>query len=98
MARQTRHSDKSGKRLFSHRRLVADLVRLLGDPWVDDLDLDRLERLPAEHVAGGLRVRRADMPWWAPFKPGAGRPAGAGVMFHIEYLCLQAPYWNCIFI
>ena len=84
MARWIQHSDESGKRLFSHRRMVADLVRLLGDPWVGDLDLDRLERLPAEHVAGGLRVRRADMPWWAPFKPGAGRPAGAGVMFHIE--------------
>ena len=84
MARWIQHSDESGKRLFSHRRMVADLVRLLGDPWVDDLDLDRLERLPAEHVAGGLRVRRADLPWWAPFKLGAGRPAGAGVMFHIE--------------
>ena len=85
MARWIQHSDESGKRLFSHRRMVADLVRLLGDPWVGDLDLDRLERLPAEHVAGGLRVRRADLPWWAPFKPGAGRPAGTGVMFHIEF-------------
>ncbi len=85
MARWIRHSDESGKRLFSHRRMVADLVRLLGDPWVGDLDLDRLERLPAEHVADGLRVRRADLPWWAPFKPGAGRPAGTGVMFHIEF-------------
>ncbi len=99
MARQIRHSDKSGKRLFSHRRVVADLVRLLGDPWVDDLDLDRLERLPAEHVTDDLRARRADLPWWVPFRspqPGsarglpfankerAGWPAGAGVMFHIE--------------
>ena len=85
MARQIRHSDKSGKRLFSHRRVVADLVRLLGDPWVGDLDLDRLERLPAEHVTDDLRARRADLPWWAPFKPGAGWPAGAGVMFHLEF-------------
>ena len=84
MARQIRHSDKSGKRLFSHRRVVADLVRLLGDPWVDDLDLDRLERLPAEHVTDDLRARRADLPWWAPFKPSAGWPAGAGAMFHVE--------------
>ena len=100
MARQIRHSDKSGKRLFSHRRVVADLVRLLGDPWVGDLDLDRLERLPAEHVTDDLRARRADLPWWAPFRspqPGsarglplaskerAGWPAGAGVMFHLEF-------------
>ena len=82
MAQQIRHSDKAGKRLFAHRRVVADLVRLLGDSWVDDLD--RLERLPAEHVADNLRVRQADMSWWAPFKPGAGLPAGAGVLFHIE--------------
>ena len=84
MARRIRHSDKSGKRLFSHRRVVADLVRLLGDPWVDDVDLDRLERLPAEHVTDDLRARRADLPWWAPFKPNAGWPAGAGAMFHVE--------------
>ena len=76
MARHTRHSDPASKRLFSHRRMVADLVRLLGTDWVGDLDLDRLERLPAEHVADDLRTRLADMPWWAPFKEGGG-PAGA---------------------
>ena len=65
--------------------MAADLIRLLGDPWVDDLDLDRLERLPTEYVSNDLRTRRADLPWWAPFKPGTGRPAGAGVMFHIEF-------------
>ena len=85
MARHTQQSDQASKRLFSHRAVVAGLVRLLGDDWVDDLDLDRLERLPAEHVSDDLRTRRADLPWWAPFKPGAGRPAGAGVMFHIEF-------------
>ena len=85
MARQTQQSDQASKRLFSHRAVVAGLVRLLGDDWVGDLDLDRLERLPAEHVSDDLRTRRADLPWWAPFKPGAGRPAGAGVMFHIEF-------------
>ena len=84
MARQTKQSDKSGKRLFSHPRMVADLIRLLGGDWVDDLDFDKLERLPTEHVAENLRTRLADMPWWAPFKPGTGRPDGAGVLFHIE--------------
>ena len=86
MARQTKQSDKSGKRLFSHPRMVADLIRLLGGDWVDDLDFDKLERLPTEHVAENLRTRLADMPWWAPFKPGTGRPAGAGVLFHISTL------------
>ena len=65
--------------------MAADLIRLLGDPWVADLDLDQLERLPSEYVSNDLRTRRADLPWWAPFKPGTGHPAGAGVMFHIEF-------------
>ena len=85
MAQQFRHSDKASKRLFSHRRVVAALVRLLADDWVDHLDLDRLERLPTEHVADDLRARLADMPWWAPVKPDAGWPDGAGVMFHLEF-------------
>ena len=85
MAAPIRHNDPANKRLFSHPRMVADLARLLGDDWVDDLDLDQLARLPAEHVADDLRKRLADMPWWAPFKPGGGRPAGAGVLFHIEF-------------
>ena len=84
MARQLQ-SDPANKRLFSHPRAAADLIRLLGDPWVADLDLDRLERLPTEYVSNDLRTRRADLPWWAPFKPGTGHPAGAGVMFHIEF-------------
>ncbi len=85
MARQTLQSDPANKRLFSHPRMAAGLVRLLGDDWVDDLDLDRLERLPTDYVSDSLRSRRADLPWWAPFKPDADRPAGAGVMFHIEF-------------
>ena len=85
MAAPIRHNDPANKRLFSHPRMVADLARLLGDGWVDDLDLDQLARLPAEHIADDLRKRLADMPWWAPFKPGGGRPAGAGVLFHLEF-------------
>ena len=85
VARQTRQSDEASKRLFSHRRVVADLVRLLGDDWVNDLDFGHLERLPAEHVSDDRRTRLADMPWWAPFKPGTGWPTGAGVMFHLEF-------------
>ena len=85
MARQTLQSDPANKRLFSHPRMAAGLVRLLGDDWVGDLDLDRLERLPTDYVSDSLRSRRADLPWWAPFKPDADRPAGAGVMFHIEF-------------
>ena len=92
MATQIQRSDPANKLLFSHPRVVADLIRLLGDDWVDDLDLGKLERLPAEHVSKDLRTRRADMPWWAPFKPDAGQPAGAGVMFHIEFQSSPDPH------
>ena len=92
MTTQIQHSDPANKLLFSHPRVAADLIRLLGDDWVDDLDLDKLERLPAEHVSNDLRTRRADMPWWAPFKPNAGQPAGAGVMFHIEFQSSPDPH------
>ena len=45
---------------------------------VDDLDLDRMECLPTEYISDDLRTRRADLPWWVPFKPGKGGPAGEG--------------------
>ena len=77
--RPASHSDPANKQLFSHPRMVADLLRLLGEPWVDDLDLDQLARLPAEHVADNHRVRAEDMPWRAPFKPGAGHPPDGNV-------------------
>ena len=92
MTRQERQSDPANKRLFSHPRVAADLIRLLGDKWVGDLDLDKLEQLPTEHVADSLQIRRADMPWWVPFKPGTGHPARAGVLFHIEFQSSPHPH------
>ena len=92
MTTQIQRSDPANKLLFSHPRAVADLIRLLGDDWVDDLDLDRLEQLRTEYVSSDLRTRRADLPWWAPFKPGTGRRSGTGVMFHIEFQSSPDPH------
>ena len=75
-------SDPANKRLFSHPRVAADLIRLLGDDWVGNLDLDRLEQLRTEYVSGDLRTRRANLPSWAPFKPGTGQPDRAGDVPH----------------
>ena len=55
--------DPGQKRLFSHRRMVADLLRLLPEGLAGSLDLKTLRRLPAEHVGDALRSRRSDMPW-----------------------------------
>ena len=38
MRRRTRPFDAAYKRLFSHPRMAADLVRLLGVDWLDALD------------------------------------------------------------
>ena len=67
--------DRSQKRLFSHRRMVADLLRLLPADLTGGLDLSTLRRLPAEHVGDALRSRRSDMPWRIDLLPPAGRAA-----------------------
>ena len=95
--RHARPFDPAYKLLLSHPRIAADLIRLLGHDRIDDLDLDRLERLPAEHVRDNLRLRREDLPWLAPYKQSARRSPGAGVVFQFEYLCLQAPLLGLYF-
>ncbi len=84
--------DSAHKRLFSRPRMVVDLLRLLGEPWVDVLDLRRLDRLPAEHVADDGRTRRQDMPWRVPFRPAAGLGARAAVLVHLEFQLRTDPY------
>ena len=58
--------------------MAADLVRLLGDPWVDDLDLDRPERLPTEYVSDDLSAKCADLLWWCPSSPARAGPPVPG--------------------
>ena len=67
--------DLGQKRLFSHRRMMADLLRLLPDDLPKGLDLGTLRRLPAEHVGDALRDRRSDMPWRLDLLPFAGKSA-----------------------
>lgn len=85
MRKPASHNDAANKRLFSHKRMVADLIRLFSDDWIADLALDHLSRLPSEHVGNGLRPRLEDLPWWAPFKEGTAYPPQARVVFHLEF-------------
>ena len=56
--------DASYRLLFSHPRMVEDLVRgFLGEEWVARLDFSTLERVNATYVSGGLRHREADVVW-----------------------------------
>ena len=67
--------DLAYKRLFSHRRMVADLLRLLSKDLTKGLDLGTLRRLPAEHVGDALRSRRSDLPWRIDLPPhGSSSP------------------------
>ena len=43
--------DPGLKHLFSYRRMVADLLRLLPKEFTEGLDLGTLRRLPVEHCA-----------------------------------------------
>ena len=50
--------DAAYKDLFSHPRMVGDLLRGFAAPeWCDTLDFSTLEKLPAEYVSDDLRRR-----------------------------------------
>ena len=56
--------DAAYKLLFSHPRMVEDLLRgFAAEGWSDAIDFRTLEKLPAEFVSGDLRRRRGDSLW-----------------------------------
>ena len=56
--------DAAYKLLFSHPRMVEDLLRgFAAGGWSDALDFSTLEKLPAEFVSEELRQRRGDALW-----------------------------------
>jgi predicted transposase YdaD len=56
--------DQSYKLLFSHREMVADLVRgFVREDWVAGLDFDTLERVREIGVSHDLREREDDIIW-----------------------------------
>lgn len=56
--------DRSYRRLFSHPRLVEELIRgFFGQEWVEHLDFTTLERVNASFVTKNLRAREGDMIW-----------------------------------
>ncbi|MBF0545261.1 MAG: Rpn family recombination-promoting nuclease/putative transposase [Candidatus Riflebacteria bacterium] len=56
--------DHSYKKLFSHPKMVEDLLRgFVHGEWVDQLDFSTLEPFPSEHVTDCFRDRRDDIIW-----------------------------------
>lgn len=62
--------DASYKLLFSHARMVEDLLRgFIHEPWVQELDFATLERVQESFVSEDLREREDDIIWrvrWGP--------------------------------
>ena len=62
-------SDAAYKELFSHPRMVEDLLRGIVVPeWSGALDFTTLEKLPAEYVSDDLRRRQGDLLWRVRFR------------------------------
>jgi len=62
-------SDAAYKELFSHPRMVEDLLRgIVTGEWSDALDFTTLEKLPAEYVSDDLRRRQGDLLWRVRFR------------------------------
>ena len=62
-------SDAAYKELFSHPRMVEDLLRgIVAPEWSGALDFTTLEKLPAEYVSDDLRRRQGDLLWRVRFR------------------------------
>ena len=60
------------RRLFGFKRMVADLVRVVGDPaLLREVDLDQLDRLPADYVGDSGQQRRGDTVWRVSYRGGS---------------------------
>ena len=61
--------DAAYKELFSHPRMVKDLLRGFAAPeWFDEIDFSTLEKIPAEYVSDDLRQRHGDVVWRVRFQ------------------------------
>ena len=62
--------DGSYRRLFSHARMVKDLLRrYIGPPWLERLDFSTLEMVPAHYVSKELEQRESDVVWRLRYSP-----------------------------
>lgn len=56
--------DQSYKHLFSHSRMVEDLLRgFVREPWVAQVDFTTLEKVSGSYVTDDLRDREDDLIW-----------------------------------
>ena len=78
--------DAAYKLLFSHPRMVADLLReFMPGGWTRALDFITLEKLPAEYVGDDLRRRLGDMLWRIRFRDPAPRGHAQELLVMLEF-------------
>ena len=66
--------DAAYKLLFSHPRMVRDLLRgFVSRRWCDKLDLSTLKKLSTEFVSKNLHVRRGDLLWSVRYRGSSRR-------------------------
>src|SRR5262249_37416584 len=69
----TMEHDASYKLLFSHARMVEDLLRgFVHEAWVREVDFTSLERVSGRDVSADLREREDDMIWWGRWGASSG--------------------------
>jgi len=72
-------------KIFGHPGMVTQLLReFVAGPWLDDLDLDGMERLNAKFHSDTGERRDGDMIWRIPRRGGGGD----------TYLMLLPPSWR----
>ena len=60
------------RRPFGCRRMVADLLRVIGDAeLLREVDLEELEKLPADYVGDSGQQRRGDTVWRVSYRGGS---------------------------
>ena len=60
------------RRLFGYRRMVAVLLRVVGDAeLLQEVDLEELDKLPADYVGDSGQQRRGDTVWRVSYRGGS---------------------------
>ncbi len=81
-----RAHDRSRRQLFTHRRMLKDLLRgFIKLPWIKDLDFSTLKKLSTDYVVDGLDERIGDVVW--EVRRGKGQPVYVLVLIEFQSRC-----------
>ncbi len=94
-AKKTMPHDGSYRRLFTHPQMIEALLRrYVAEPWVERLDFQSLEQMPAHYVSEEHEQRESDIVWRLRLEPDEERP-GAGTKRRKE---AQGTEWLYVYL